>query len=175
MALTKVEKLSELLQTAIDSHQAGHLDRAIELLSDRADEFPRSAKLWGYLGFLYSENGDSKQAIRAFRKTAGLSPHSEQASLGLFHSLWRAHKTDDAFDEMRRFVKRNDSPRYRELLRNMLAEPGDRRIEPGHPVNERKVGRLSLPPASECDNARLTRSPVKASIPSAPFPLAPFD
>ena len=46
----------------------------------------------------------------------------EQASLGLFHSLGRMGKTDAAFDEMRRFVKSNDSPRYRQLLREMLAE-----------------------------------------------------
>jgi hypothetical protein len=52
----------------------------------------------------------------------GLSPHSEQASLGFFHSLWRIGRTNSAFDEMRRFVKSNDSPGYRELIRDMLAE-----------------------------------------------------
>lgn len=54
-----------------------------------------------------------------------LSPHSEMASLGLFHSLWRTDRTDAAFDEMRRFLKSNDSPHYRRLLRDLLADdPG---------------------------------------------------
>jgi lipoprotein NlpI len=95
-----------------------------------ARAFPRAAKLWGYLGFLYGEAGENVKAANTFRKATALSPHSEQASLGLFHSLWRTGKTNAAFDEMRRFVKSNDSPRYRQLIRDMLAEIP---IEPGTP------------------------------------------
>jgi lipoprotein NlpI len=91
-------------------------------LAQRTSSFPRAAKLWGYLGFLYGEAGEHAQAVRAFRKTTTLSPHSEKASLGLFHSLWNVGKIDAAFDEMRRFVKSNDSPHYRQLIRDMLAE-----------------------------------------------------
>ena len=126
MALTKKQQLDELLQSAIDAFHAGQLDSAIALLAQRANIFPKAARLWGYLGFLYGEAGQHAKAERAFRKTTVLSPHSEQASLGLFHSLWNTGKTDAAFDEMRRFVKSNDSPRYRQLIRDMLAEaPGD--------------------------------------------------
>ena len=126
MALTKKQQLDELLQSAIDNYHAGEVDQAINLLAHGTSGFPKAAKLWGYLGFLYGEAGEHGKAERAFRKTAVLSPHSEQASLGLFHSLWNTGKTDAAFDEMRRFVKANDSPRYRQLIRDMLAEtPGD--------------------------------------------------
>jgi predicted Zn-dependent protease len=125
MALTKKQKLDGLMQAAIDSYHAGRLDEAINHLVHRANDFPKAAGLWGYLGFLYSESGEDVKAAQAFRKTVSLSPHSEQASLGLFHSLWRMGKTNAAFDEMRRFVKSNDSPRYRQLIRDMLAEaPG---------------------------------------------------
>jgi predicted Zn-dependent protease len=126
MALTKKQQLDELLQAAIDTYHAGQIDQAIDHLVDGASTFPKAAKLWGYLGFLYGEAGDHAKAERAFRKTTALSPHSEQGSLGLFHSLWHMGKTNAAFDEMRRFVKSNDSPRYRQLIRDMLAEsPGD--------------------------------------------------
>jgi Flp pilus assembly protein TadD len=126
MALTKKQQLDELLQSAIDAFHAGQLDEAIDLLVSHASSFPKAARLWGYLGFLYGEAGEHGKAARAFVKTTALSPHSEQASLGLFHSLWNTGKTDAAFDEMRRFVKANDSPRYRRLIRDMLAEtPGD--------------------------------------------------
>ncbi len=122
MALTKKQQLDELLQSAIDAFHAGQIDEAIDLIVQRASSFPKAARLWGYLGFLYGEAGKHTRAERAFRKTTALSPHSEQASLGLFHSLWNTGKTDAAFDEMRRFVKSNDSPRYRQLIRDMLAE-----------------------------------------------------
>jgi tetratricopeptide (TPR) repeat protein len=122
MALTKKQQLNELLQAAIDSYQAGRIDAAIAHLIQNAGSFPTAAKLWGYLGFLHGEAGEHLKAARAFRRAANISPHSEQASLGLFHSLWRSGKTNAAFDEMRRFVKSNDSPSYRQLIRDMLAE-----------------------------------------------------
>jgi predicted Zn-dependent protease len=126
MALTKKRQLDDLLQCAINAYHAGQLDTAIGHLVDRASAFPRAAKLWGYLGFLYGEAGEHAKAEHAFRKTTALSPHSEQGSLGLFHSLWHMGKTNAAFDEMRRFVKSNDSPRYRQLIRDMLADaPGE--------------------------------------------------
>jgi lipoprotein NlpI len=125
MALTKQEPLHALMQRAIDSYHAGRLGEAIAELAQNARRFPRAAKLWGYLGFLYGEAGENSKAVQAFRKTAELSPHSEQASLGLFHSLWRVGKTDAAFNEMRRFVKHYDAPRYRKMLREMLSEIPD--------------------------------------------------
>jgi hypothetical protein len=63
-----------------------------------------------------------------------LSPHSEQASLGLFHSLWCSGKTNAAFNEMRRFVKSNDSPHYRQLIRDMLAEAPSKAISLKEPL-----------------------------------------
>jgi hypothetical protein len=41
------------------------------------------------------------------------------------------NKTNAAFDEMRRFVKSNDSPRYRQLIRDMLAETPTQSNAPG--------------------------------------------
>ncbi|MGA2583328.1 MAG: tetratricopeptide repeat protein [Tepidisphaeraceae bacterium] len=130
MALNKKQQLNGLLQAAIDSYHAGQLDEAINHLSQSASDFPKAAKLWGYLGFLYAEAGEDVKAAQAFRKAASISPHSEQASLGLFHSLWRMGKTNAAFDEMRRYVKSNDSPRYRQLIRDMLAEAPGKSIVP---------------------------------------------
>jgi tetratricopeptide (TPR) repeat protein len=126
MALTKPQQLNELLQRAIDSYHAGHQPEAIDLLARASKQFPKSARLWGYLGFLYAESGAGPNAVKAFRKAAQISPHSEQASLGLFHSLWQLGRADDAFNEMRRFMKANDSPNYLELLRDMLSDKGRR-------------------------------------------------
>jgi predicted Zn-dependent protease len=134
MALTKKQQLDALLQTAIDSYHAGRLDRAIDQLAGNARKFPKAARLFGYLGFLYAEAGNDAKAVQTFRKAIGLSPHSEQASLGLFHSLWRTGRTDAAFDELRRFVKSNDSPHYRQLIRDMLADGPTEQSMPGKAV-----------------------------------------
>jgi predicted Zn-dependent protease len=123
MASTKKEQLAALLQSAIDSYRAGRLDQAIDVLVRNAKSFPNAARLWGYLGFLYAEASHDAKAAVAFSKAVSVSPHSEQASLGLFHSLWRMGRTNAAFDEMRRFARSNDSPSYRALLRDMLSEP----------------------------------------------------
>ena len=58
MALTKRAQLVEVLQAAIDLYQIGKLGDAINHLADHASTFPKAAKLWGYLGFLYGEDGD---------------------------------------------------------------------------------------------------------------------
>ncbi len=140
MASTKAEKLETVLQAAIDDYHAGRLAQAIHGLAEQANAFPRAPRLWGYLGFLHGENGDPKNAARAYRRTTELSPRSELASVGLFHSLWRSSKADAAFDEMRRFIQRNDAPRYRELLRDMLAEPFGQFAEPSPDTRRRRVG-----------------------------------
>jgi tetratricopeptide (TPR) repeat protein len=135
MASTKKDqRLHDLLQSSIDAYHAGSVDAAIEHLVTAARDFPKAAKLWGYLGFLYGETGQDAKAVQAFRKAAGVSPRSEAASLGLFHSLWRVGRTDAAFNEMRRFVKSNDSPQYRRLLRDMLAESPSERTRRGELV-----------------------------------------
>ena len=130
MTSTGSLQLNGLLQRAIDAFHAGQVQQAIELLTTHAGEFSDAPRLWGYLGFLYGEAGDDGKAARALRRATLLSPHSERASLGLFHSLWRHGKVDAAFREMRRFVKEYDAPQYRELLRGMLSEPAD--LVPSH-------------------------------------------
>jgi Tfp pilus assembly protein PilF len=115
------QQVDAILKSAIESYQGGKVSRAIDLLADRATGF-KSPKVWGYLGFLYTEARNDEKAVHAFRKAIALAPRSEMASLGLFHSLWRTDHTDAAFDEMRRFLKSNDSAHYRQFLRDMLAD-----------------------------------------------------
>jgi uncharacterized protein HemY len=120
------KQIDALLRSAIDSYHAGTISQAIKVLADRANQL-NSPKVWGYLGFLYTESGDHAKAVQVLRKAVRLSPRSEPASVGLFHSLWRTGRTNAAFNEMRRFIKSNDSTHYRQLLCDMLADPPGRR------------------------------------------------
>jgi predicted Zn-dependent protease len=127
-SIRKDQWLHDVLQSSIDAYHAGRVDEAIAHLVAAGRDFPKASKLWGYFGFLHSEAGQDAKAVQAFRKATTLSPRSEAASLGLFHSLWRTGRTDAAFHEMRRFVKSNEPPQYRQLLREMLAESPSERI-----------------------------------------------
>ena len=121
MTSTERQELDAVLQSAINAYHAGKVSQAINVLTRRSNDF-KAGKLWGYLGFLYTETRNDRKAAAAFRKAVALSPRSELASLGLFHSLWRIGRVDAAFNEMRRFIKSTDSPRYRQLLRDMLGD-----------------------------------------------------
>jgi tetratricopeptide (TPR) repeat protein len=134
MASTKQLNLDKELQQAIDLYRARRPDEAVSRLQRLSVAFPREARLWGYLGFLNKQQGRLAAAIRCFRRAVNISPRSEKASLGLFHSLWRAGKANLAFDEMRRFMKTGEPRQYLQLLRDMLADEiaasGDERLHP---------------------------------------------
>jgi hypothetical protein len=62
-----------------------------------------------------SMNSDFLDAV-SFRPATEKAPTSEGASLGLFHTLLEAGRSDEAFNAMRRFLSLAESPEYRRLL-----------------------------------------------------------
>ena len=59
-------------------------------------------------------------AIESFKTAVQLAPTLELASLGLFHALWEAGRRDDAFEEMKRFVRlAGPSTEYGEILKGL--------------------------------------------------------
>ena len=110
------------LQAAIDLFQDQHLTEAIFALKKLVRRFPDSAKLWGYLGFLHREGKELKAAVRCFQHAVVLSPKSERASLGLFYSLWRSGRFNDALKEMTRFAATGQPKAYLGLLSGRASE-----------------------------------------------------
>jgi predicted Zn-dependent protease len=118
------ESLDAGLQEAIDLYHSGKLRQAIALLQKLSKKFPDSAKIWGYLGFLNREADRPAAAARCFRHAVELSPKSERASLGLFYTLWRLKKFNEALKEMGRFVLIAEPKAYLALFRGIPAEVG---------------------------------------------------
>jgi hypothetical protein len=116
---TSHRDLQTVLQRAIDLFHEGKTAAAISLLQTASKRFRDSAKLWGYLGFLQKEKNLINDAIVSFQHAVNLAPSSEKASLGLFFSLYHARRSEDAFDEMLRFMKRGDSELYLNMFRNV--------------------------------------------------------
>ena len=71
------------------------------------------------LGSLYLfELHQPEKALPCFKKSTELSPKSERASLGLFHSLWSLGKEVEALEEMKRYQRLTNfqCQDYREIL-----------------------------------------------------------
>lgn len=89
-------------------------------------EEPRQARaaVHGYLGGIYLHSlDDPGSAEWHYRKSSTLSPRSERASLGLFHSLIGQRRVAEALEECRRFLEGSESAEYRQLLQEVDEVP----------------------------------------------------
>jgi predicted Zn-dependent protease len=110
------------LDAAIKSHRDHKSRQAAKALEQLARAHPESAPVAGMLGGIYFELDDFSKARRWFKRATELSPRSELASVGLFHSLWELGRSTEAVSEMRRFLRLSDSPEYTKVLRDLTVE-----------------------------------------------------
>jgi predicted Zn-dependent protease len=106
----------------------GNARAAVDRLEALLDRFPRQAALLWYLGGIYLfDLQDVKRAITLMRRSTKAAPHSERASLGLFHALWEAGRSDAAFEEMRRFQQLTNfgSEEYAAIVRQINGTDND--------------------------------------------------
>src|SRR5258707_13560937 len=106
------------------------LPGTIEILRNLVAENPESAMFNATLANSLKAEGDIDTAIEHFQKAVKLAPKSELYSLGLFHSLWRQEKREEAFDEMKRFMSISDSADYRAIIAAMNAKRSDDTLWP---------------------------------------------
>jgi tetratricopeptide (TPR) repeat protein len=114
-------ELDQYLEDAIRLKNRKEFQAAVDVLRKAVKKYPQSAAAQGLLGSIYLyELDNAKKAVTCFRKTARLSPHSESASLGLFHALWETDKQAAALEEMKRFQRVSHSKEYDEILHGIL-------------------------------------------------------
>jgi tetratricopeptide (TPR) repeat protein len=97
-------------------------------LLDQGSLVERRLRAWAniMIGFIkWNRLQDIQGALPYFMEAVELAPRNEKASVGLFHLLLKLGRVDDAFDEMRRFLKLRPSEMYSEYLRdiNSIEEP----------------------------------------------------
>lgn len=108
---------------ALELWHGGDGRAAAGILKRPASEYPDHPATLGMLGAIYQSLGEYDRAVYYFKKTAALSPKSELAALGLFHSLWRVGRHDEAMDEMMCFLSVAPSEEYNRLVRESFGEP----------------------------------------------------
>lgn len=82
-------------------------------------EFPDSGLALLQCGGLYQDLGDYDNAIQSFRLAVKKFPDTEKVSLCLFHSLLEIGFKDEALEEMKRFLRNNESEEYSRFQKNL--------------------------------------------------------
>lgn len=116
------EEFTNEFDRAMELKIGGAAESAVEILFRLLDTGLHRPAVVGELGgILYYELRDPVRALPFVQQSVVLSPHSELASLGLFHVLLALDRVDEAFDEMRRYLKDHTSEAYEEFLRDVNA------------------------------------------------------
>ena len=97
-------------------HEEGRAKEALEILSRIAELHPNFPAVFGVMGGIYKLTGDLRNAARYFRRVIELNPKSELASRGLFMSLYRVGRKDEAWAEARRFLSIAESKEYVRMI-----------------------------------------------------------
>lgn len=116
----KKKEFEQLFEEAIELRDSGNLHKAVNKLTQILSGHPKyDTAVLGIMGNIYWELNDLSKAIECYEKAVELNPKSEMASLGLFHTLWKMGKENDAFTEMERFLSISTSEEYSLLLDEM--------------------------------------------------------
>jgi len=83
---------------------------------------PDSASVHAILGEIFWEQHNLDEAIASFSKAVELSPKSELASLGLFHTLWESGQRQRATEEMNRFLALSKSAQYGKIALQVMGK-----------------------------------------------------
>jgi tetratricopeptide (TPR) repeat protein len=110
-------ELNELFEQGIQLRLSGRFQEAVQVLEAAVRRFPGHAPAFWYLGGIYLHDlNEATKALSHYKKAVGLSPRSERASLGVFHSLWKLGRRREAMKELGRFLEVAHSPDYVQIL-----------------------------------------------------------
>jgi predicted Zn-dependent protease len=115
------EEFRKMLAQAIDLKNQERYSEAAHILEQLRAENPQSASVHALLGHALWEQNQLNLAVPSFRKAVELSPQSETASLGLFHTLMELGDTRSAIAEMNRFMSIADSEEYKAIKKSIGA------------------------------------------------------
>lgn len=110
------------LEQAIRHRDQGRLDEAIQLFEELAEQNPGDVPVALLRACILFELQRFSDARELFAQIVRAKPESELASRGLFHSLWKLERHDEAFNERKRYLMIADSEDYRQLLSDMMAD-----------------------------------------------------
>ena len=114
------EESVRLFENAYALEEQGQHDKALELRERLAQRYPKNERITIVVGRSLAFLGRVEEAESVYRKAIFMFPYSELASLQLFHFLWDTKRSDDAFNEMKRFQSISHSDDYLAIVKEIL-------------------------------------------------------
>lgn len=118
--MTTIESIFEL---GIELRNKGKLRDSINVFSKILSDYPVDKKthgIYSVLAGVHADLGEHDKALSNFRKATELNPKSELASLGLYVTLAKLNKDEEAIHELIRYLKIYPADLYKDTLEELL-------------------------------------------------------
>ena len=113
--------VEKILKNARDLTEAGKKEEAQMCLLAVLKEDPDNIAALLMLGGAYFVDENFREAKVVFERLVTIEPGSGQFSIALFNTLWRLQQTEEALDEIRRFMAVADKVTEKETLAQYLS------------------------------------------------------
>ena len=113
--------VEKILKNARDLTEAGKKEEAQMCLLAVLKEDPDNIAALLMLGGAYFVDENFREAKVVFERLVTIEPGSGQFSIALFNTIWRLQQTEEALDEIRRFMAVADKVTEKETLAQYLS------------------------------------------------------
>ena len=113
--------VENILNNARSLAEAGKKEEAQMCLLAVLKEEPDNVAALLMLGGAYFVENNFHEASIVFERLVSIEPGVGQYSIALFNALWQQQKTDEALEEIRRFISVADKVAEKETLEQYMA------------------------------------------------------
>ncbi len=111
----------QTLQEARSLLQSGRDEQARLVLLQLLQQEPDNEAALMMLGGAYFNAAMYAEAEMAFERLILIEPGRGQFSIALFNTLWKQQRTEEALEEIKRFMQHADHEKEKETIRQYLA------------------------------------------------------
>lgn len=113
--------VEKILKNARSLAEAGKKEESQMCLLAVLKEEPDNIAALLMLGGSYYVDNNLKEAKVVFEHLVSIEPGSGQYSIALFNALWRLQQTDEALEEIRRFISVADKKTEKETIEQYMS------------------------------------------------------
>ncbi len=131
-----MQDAEKLLEQARSLTESGKKEEARMCLLNLLKEEPENIAVLLMLGGSYFEKNELKEAKLVFQQLIKINPGVGLYSIALFNAHWRLNETDEALEEIRRFILIADKESEKETIAQYLSTLRAMDIK-NHPADNR--------------------------------------
>jgi tetratricopeptide (TPR) repeat protein len=115
--------IDSMFEVGIELRNKGELRDSINMFSKILRHYPtdkRTYLIYSVLAGVHADLEEHDKALINFRKATELNPKSELASLGLYVTLAKLDRDEEAIYELIRYLKSHPADLYKDTLQELL-------------------------------------------------------